>query len=64
MLPFVTISFSRADRLLLAQVIGLRMLLLDASSLGELLPFLLCSRPAPSPTLNTSVCKCNGFVSS
>ena len=42
--------FSAADMLLLAKVIGLRMLLSGASSLGQLIPPLISSRPTPSPT--------------
>ena len=50
------------DRLLLANVIGLSMLLYCAMSLGQLVPFLVCSRLAPTPY--ASVSKYSGLASS
>ena len=42
----------------------LSMLLSGAVSLGQFVPFLVCIRLAPSPTLGVSVCKYSGLVSS
>ena len=55
--------FSVVDRLLLANVTDLRILLSGTSSLGQLVPSLVCSRPAPSPTPDASVSRYSGFVS-
>ena len=56
---------SVADKLLLANVIDLRILLSGASLLGQLVPPLVCSGPvAPSPTPDVSVHKYSSFISS
>ena len=53
-LPYV---FLVLDRHLLANAIGHSMLLSGAMSLGQLLPFLVCSKLAPSPTPEALVSK-------
>ena len=40
---------STLDKLLLANVMGLSMLLSGALSLGQFVPLLVCSRAVPSP---------------
>ena len=50
------------DRLLLTNVMGLSMLLSGAVSLGQLLPFCVCTRLAPSPTPDASVSRYSGLV--
>ena len=49
--------------LLLANALGHSMLLSGAMSPGDLLPFLVCSKLAPSPTPDASVSKYSGLVS-
>ena len=53
--------FSALDRLLLANTMVCNMLLSDTMSHGQLVPFLVYSRPAPSP--DASVSKYSGLVS-
>ena len=55
--------YSAHDRLLLANAMGLNRLLLGAISLGQLVPFLVCSKPASSHTSDASVSKYSGLVS-
>ena len=52
------------DRLLLANVMGLSTLLSAAMSLGEHVPFLVCSGLAHIPTQDMSVSMNSGLVSS
>ena len=56
--------FSPLDRLLLANDMGHSILLSGALSLGQLVPFLVCSKLAVISTPDTSVSKYNGLVSS
>ena len=51
-----------ADKLLLTKTIGLRILLSDASSLGQFVLSLVCSRQAPSASLDASVSNYSVFV--
>ena len=51
---------STLDRLLLANAMGLSMLLSGALSLGQLVPLLVCSRAVPSPTPGLSLHKVVG----
>ena len=53
--------FSALDRLLLTKEVGLSMLLSGALSLGQIVPYLVCSREA---TQDASVSKYSGRVSS
>ena len=55
---------SALDRLLLANAMGLSMLLLSALSLWQLVPLLVCSRAAPSVTPDVSVSRYSGWASS
>ena len=61
---FSCICFSVVDKLLLAKLIGLRLLLSGPSSLGQLVPSLVCSGPAPNPTPDASVSNWGVFISS
>ena len=54
--------FSALDRLLLVNAMALSMLLSSAISLGQLVPFHICSRLATSPTPDASVSKCSDLV--
>ena len=56
--------FLALDRLLHANAMGHSMLLSFAMSLGQLLPFLVCSKLAPKPTSDASVSMYSGLVSS
>ena len=58
------IFFSALDRLLLANAMGLRILLFGASSLEQLVPLIVCSRAALSPTPDASLFMYSGLVSS
>ena len=52
---------SVVDKPLLAKAFGFRILLPGASSLGQPLPSLACSRPALCPTFDASVSKYIAF---
>ena len=59
-MPNVSLSMllylhSALDRLLLANEIGLRMVLCGAASYGHVLPSLVCNRAVPSPIPDVSV---------
>ena len=60
----VAVSFSTLDRLLFTNVMDLRILLFGASSLGHLVPLLVCSRAASTPTPNVSFSMYRDLVSS
>ena len=49
-------------RLLLASVIGLRMVLSGAVSFGNVIPSLVCNRMMPSPIYDASVSRYRGLV--
>ena len=63
-LPIMLYLFSASVRLLLANAMGLSMLLSGPSSLGQLVLFLVCINAAPSPTPDASVSMYGGFISS
>ena len=50
------------DTLTLANAMGCSMLLSGAASLGQFVPFLFCSKLAPSPTQYASVSKYSGLA--
>ena len=54
--------FSALVRLLVLNVMGLSMLLSGTSSMWQLVLLLVCSRVAPSPTLNTSISMCSSLA--
>ena len=56
--------YSALVRLLLANVIGLRMVLSGAISCGHVVPSLVCNMVAPNPILDASVSRYRGLVSS
>ena len=56
--------FSAVDILLLANMMGLNMLFSGAVSLGQLVPLLVCSKPAPSPTWDGLVSRYSSLFSS
>ena len=56
--------FSAAYMLILARMTDLNMLLLDASCLWQLIPYLVCSRLAPNSTPDASVSRYGDFISS
>ena len=58
----VTISLFCTGQVLLANVIGLRMVLSGAVSLGHVIPSLVCNRAVPIPILDASVSRYRGFI--
>ena len=53
--------FSTLDRLLLANAMGLNVLLSGTSSLGQLVSLLVCSRVASSQTSDATITMNNGL---